>query len=61
MSKRQKKLLGKKILEYFFSHPYANSTKEMEKKFNVHNVFIRKTISKELERRLSNTDRMRKL
>ena len=31
MSKRQKTLLGKKIIEYFFSHPYANSTKQKEK------------------------------
>ena len=61
LSKRQQKLLAKKIIEYFFSHPYANSTKEMVERFNVHNVFIRKTISKELERRLSNTDRIRKL
>ena len=61
MSKRQKTLLGKKIIEYFFSHPHANSMKEMIEKFDVHEVFIRKTISKELENRLSNTDRMRSL
>jgi hypothetical protein len=33
----------------------------MIEKFDVHDVFIRKTISKELENRLSNTDRMRNL
>ena len=61
MSQRQYKILAKKIIEYFFNNPHANSSKEMEKKFNINEVFIRKTISKELERRLNNTDRIRKI
>ena len=61
LSSRQKKLLAKKIIEYFFSHPHANSSKEMQKKFNINEVFIRKTISEELKRRLNNTDRIRKI
>jgi len=61
LSQRQYKMLAKKIIEYFFNNPHANSSKEMEEKFNINEVFIRKTISNELKRRLNNTERIRKL
>ena len=61
LSQRQYKMLAKKIIKYFFNNPHANSSKEMEEKFNINEVFIRKTISNELKRRLNNTERIRKL
>jgi translation initiation factor 2 beta subunit (eIF-2beta)/eIF-5 len=61
LSTKQQKLLAKKIIEYFFNNPHANSSKEMEEKFNINQVFIRKTISEELKRRLKKTDRIRKI
>lgn len=61
LSQRQYKILAKKIIQYFFNNPHANSSKEIEEKFNINEVFIRKTISNELKRRLNNTERIRKL
>ena len=61
LSQRQRKILEKKIIEYFFNNPHANSSKEMEEKFNINEVFIRKTISNELKRRYENTERIRNI
>jgi|TARA_R110002020_G_scaffold448292_1_gene661043 hypothetical protein len=57
---RQKTILSNKIIEYYFNNPHANGYKLIEKKFNVDENFIRKTLTKELERRFKNAESCRK-
>lgn len=47
--------LKQKIIKYYFNNPDKNSTKEMEDKFKVSGVTIKKIISKDLEQRLENS------
>tara|TARA_R100000458_G_C8153789_1_gene160489 strand:- start:342 stop:545 length:204 start_codon:yes stop_codon:yes gene_type:complete len=58
---RSWKILGKKIIDYFYTNPHANSHKQIMEKFNVDESSVRKILSKELERRFKNAERVRKL
>ena len=58
---RSRKILGNKIIDYFYNNPHANSNKEIMKKFNVDEASVRKILSKELDRRFKNAQRVRKL
>ena len=53
--KKITKKLAEEILEYYFNNPTANSTKEMESKFNVSHSRISRIISKELKKRFENS------
>ena len=55
--KKTKKInkLGKEIVDYYFNNPPANSTKEMEEKFNVSHSRIRRVLSQELKQRAENS------
>ncbi len=48
--------LTKKIVEYYFENPHANSSKHMEKKFNVSKKLIRDILSNELKNRAESQD-----
>ena len=60
-TKRQKVILNKKIIEYYFTNPHANGFKLIEDKFNVDEGTIRNVLSKELKRRFENAQRIRNL
>lgn len=49
------KELAKKVVEYYFNNPNANSLKEMTNKFDVAHTRITKIIKNELQRRLDNS------
>tara|TARA_Y100000589_G_C26825731_1_gene495791 strand:+ start:130 stop:291 length:162 start_codon:yes stop_codon:yes gene_type:complete len=51
--------VGKKIIEYFFSNPHANSHEEISKKFDVDKSSIRKILAKELNRRFEHAKKVR--
>ena len=48
-------ILRKKVIEHYFNNPHANSSKYMQKKFDVGEVMLRKILTKELERRFENS------
>ena len=48
--------LSKKIVEYYFENPHANSSKHMEEKFNVSKTLIRNILSDELKKRSKSED-----
>ena len=54
-TKEEYKRLGKKLIEYYFNNPHANSSKYMSEKFDVDEVSIRTILSKELKRRYDNS------
>ena len=54
-SKKQWAIVSKKIIEYYFNNPHANSSKKIEEKFDVHEAAIRRILSKELNRRFENS------
>ena len=58
-SQRSWKIMGKKIIEYFFSNPHANSHEEISKKFDVDKSSIRKILAKELNRRFEHAKKVR--
>tara|TARA_R100001086_G_scaffold99506_1_gene49719 strand:+ start:3337 stop:3537 length:201 start_codon:yes stop_codon:yes gene_type:complete len=60
-TKRQKAILNKKIVEYYFANPHANGFKLIEDKFDVDEGTIRNVLSKELKRRFENAQRIRNL
>ncbi len=53
--KTKRKRRSKKIIEYYFNNPHANSSKKLKEKFNVHEAAIRRILSKELKRRFENS------
>ena len=58
-SPRAWKIVGKKIIEYFYSNPHANSHEEISQKFNVDKSSIRRILAKELERRFEHAKKVR--
>ena len=56
---KQKKLLGEKVVKYYFDNPNANSYREIKEKFKVHETAIRQFIGDELERRLERNKKIR--
>tara|TARA_R100000908_G_scaffold47992_1_gene23797 strand:- start:315 stop:518 length:204 start_codon:yes stop_codon:yes gene_type:complete len=49
------KELEKKVIEYFYSNPEANTSKEMEEVFNVSHRRIRNIMTKHLKDKLENS------
>jgi len=60
-TKKQKAILNKKIVEYYFTNSHANGFKIIEDKFNVDEGTIRKVLSAELKARFENAQRIRNL
>ena len=58
---KQRQLLAKKIIEYYFDNPQANNYKIIMEKFKTDETFIRKSLSDELEKRFNNAQRIRNL
>ena len=56
----EQKILAKKIIKYYFSHPNANSSREIQEKFKINKVAIHRILSDELERRFNRIKRMEK-
>ena len=48
-------LLAEKVLEYFYKHPEANTSKEMEKVFNVCHRRIRIILTKHFKEKFENS------
>jgi len=57
---KEQKILAKEIVKYYFNNPNANSYKQIMKKFDIHEVAIRKILSDELDRRFVRIKRMEK-
>ena len=49
------KELEKKVIEYFYKNPEANTSKEMEEVFNVSHRRIRNIMTKHLKDKLENS------
>ena len=49
------KALEKKVIEYFYKNPEANTSKEMEAVFNVSHRRIRSIMTKHLKDKLENS------
>ena len=49
------KALAKKVIEYFYNNPTANSSKEIEEVFDVSHRRIRKILSDHLKDKLENS------
>tara|TARA_R100000329_G_C7446126_1_gene156908 strand:+ start:158 stop:376 length:219 start_codon:yes stop_codon:yes gene_type:complete len=49
------KALAKKVVEYYFNNPNANSLKEMTDKFNVAHTRITKILKEEFKQRRENS------
>jgi|TARA_R110002012_G_scaffold298864_1_gene497536 predicted HTH transcriptional regulator len=52
---KEPKVLAKKVVEYFYNNPEANTSKEMEDIFNVSHRRIRKIIGEHLKDKLKNS------
>ena len=52
---KEPKVLAKKVIEYFYKNPKANTSKEMEEVFNVSHRRIRKIMSDHLKDKLENS------
>ena len=52
---KEPKVLAKKVIEYFYNNPEANTSKEIEEVFNVSHRRIRKIISEHLKDKLENS------
>jgi predicted HTH transcriptional regulator len=52
---KEPKVLAKKVIEYFYNNPKANTSKEMEEVFNVSHRRIRRIISEHLKDKLENS------
>ena len=48
-------VLAKKVIEYFYNNPEANTSKEMEEVFNVSHRRIRNIMTKHLKDKLENS------
>lgn len=55
MKYKQRQIRDKKIVDYYFSHPENNLTKDISKAFNVGEEVVKNAISKELKFRLENS------
>ena len=55
MKYKQRQIRDKKIVDYYFSHPENNLTKDISKVFNVGEEGVKNAISKELKFRLENS------
>ena len=54
-AKRIMRELAKKVIEYFYNNPEANTSKEMEEVFNVSHRRIRNIMTKHLKEKLENS------
>ena len=52
---KEPKVLAKKVVEYFYNNPNANTSKEMEDVFNVSHRRIRNIMSDHLKGKLENS------
>jgi len=52
---KEPKVLAKKVVEYFYNNPKANTSKEMEEVFNVSHRRIRNIMTKHLKDKLKNS------
>jgi DNA-directed RNA polymerase sigma subunit (sigma70/sigma32) len=52
---KEPKVLEKKVIEYFYNNPEANTSKEMEEVFNVSHRRIRNIMTKHLKDKLENS------
>ena len=52
---KEPKVLEKKVIEYFYNNPEANTSKEMEEVFNVSHRRIRRILSDHLKDKLENS------
>ena len=52
---KEPKVLAKKVIEYFYNNPKANTSKEMEEVFNVSHRRIRNIMTKHLKDKLDNS------
>ena len=52
---KEPKVLAKKVIEYFYKNPKANTSKEMEVIFNVSHRRIRKILTEHLKDKLENS------
>ena len=52
---KEPKELAKKVIEYFYNNPEANTSKEMEEVFNVSHRRIRNIMTKHLKDKLENS------
>ena len=52
---KEPKVLEKKVIEYFYNNPEANTSKEMEEVFNVSHRRIRNIMTKHLKEKLENS------
>ena len=52
---KEPKVLAKKVIEYFYNNPEANTSKEMEEVFNVSHRRIRNIMTKHLKDKLENS------
>ena len=52
---KEPKVLEKKVIEYFYNNPEANTSKEMEEVFNVSHRRIRNIMTKHLKDKLDNS------
>tara|TARA_R100000773_G_scaffold44624_1_gene46609 strand:- start:566 stop:781 length:216 start_codon:yes stop_codon:yes gene_type:complete len=58
-SPKQWEIMSKKIIEYFYSHPHANSHNEISEKFDVDKTRIQRILAKELARRFEYAKKVR--
>ena len=52
---KEPKVLAKKVIEYFYNNPEANTSKEMEEVFNVSHMRITRIMTKHLKDKLENS------
>ena len=52
---KEPKVLAKKVIEYFYNNPNANTSKELEDVFNVSHRRIRNIMSDHLKGKLENS------
>ena len=52
---KEPKVLEKKVIEYFYNNPNANTSKELEDVFNVSHRRIRSIMTKHLKDKLENS------
>ena len=55
MTNKQRNLLKKKIIKYYFENSQNNSYKNMIEKFNTNEVYLNRILSIELKKRFKNS------
>jgi hypothetical protein len=58
-TKKQKAILNKKIVEYYFNNSHHNGYKVIQEKFDVDEGTIRKVLTEELKRRFDKAQEVR--